>query len=666
VPRYHYAPGDIAHTTIVAPFSFNVLKSELMIETEVMTALQSFVPQYLICEEIKFHILKQLDDFFIDLKNVPSGGRDQLLSILEKYDYEFSEAFIKNISSENQQNYIYQHLSVRLSGILALPIISDEDIHTTYRILSTHAQQDTENQITISEAKQRIVRGIVNPEQVILISEILDILLKSNLVIDSENLNRERNIIRRSIDPVLSRVEANDYIIQKNDRISELEILKLASFTKALSQMKKEKTLLEIFSNIIGFYLINAFLLSIFYFITLTFFPPKYLLLNRILLCYGAIILNVMISTILYYTFSLPYVILVPIPMFVITIALIFSPRYAIIFSFLVSIISSQYLHWDMLPMINLTISSLICLMLIRKQKRHSFLLIFIYLLASLTVFTIITGMYRFESLISIWYNLLYGLINSVVSVICAMLLTTIIEKKLGFVTQNLLHSLIDITNPLLKRLSKEAQGTYYHCVIVGNLAEECAEAIHANPMIARVGSYYHDIGKLECPEYYSENGNKDNLHEHLSPIESATIIKSHIKNGVAIAKKARLPVEITDIIEQHHGDGRIKYFHYKAKEKNMEFAESDFYYAGPKPKTKEATIVMIADIVESTTKSSDDQSEVAIKKIIDDSINNLYADDQLADAPITLAELSVIKKTMLPILCSIYTKRVPYPKDTD
>jgi hypothetical protein len=395
------------------------------------------------------------------------------------------------------------------------------------------------------------------------------------------------------------------------------------------------------------------------------FFKPRYIRNQRLIFTFATLAVSIIVSAILYYAINIPYIILTPIPLFVLVIALIYNPEYSLVFTFFLYLMSGQFLNWDMVPLTNLTISSLVCLMVLHRTKQTNYVLLFIFLLATLTISSIVTALYRFDSFTTISMNLLCSLINALFSIIVALLIVPVFEKKFGYATRNVLLNLIDYKNPLLKRLAKEASGTYYHSVIVGNLAEECAEIIEADPMLARVGSYYHDIGKLEHPECFIENNSTGNPHDTINPIESATIIKNHIKIGLQLAKKAKLPDQIIEIISQHHGDNRIKYFLHKANEMGIEIDIADFTYSGPKPQTKEAAIVMIADVIESTVKSSTDHSENTIKKIIDDSINNLLTDEQLNEAPITIKELALIKKTILPILCSVYRKRVEYPDET-
>jgi hypothetical protein len=490
-------------------------------------------------------------------------------------------------------------------------------------------------------------------------------LIVSNIEIDYESLNREKNNQRRNIDPILTRVLENEYITQKNNRLSELDILKINALNRELEIRRGEKTFYENSILAIGRLLFYFFILGIFYFITQIFFKPRYLKKRRLIFTFSTLIVSIIVSAILYYAINIPYIILTPIPMFVLIMGLIYNPEYSLVFTFFLYLLSGQFLNWDMVPLTNLTISSLVCLMVLHRTKQTNYVLLFIFLLTTLLVSSIVTALYRFDSFTTVSMNLLCSLINAIFSIVVALLIVPVIEKKFGYATRNVLLNLIDNTTPLLKRLAKEAKGTYYHSVIVGNLAEECAEVIGADPMLARVGSYYHDIGKLERPEFFIENNTAENPHDTMNPIESANIIKNHIKIGTLLAKKAKLPDQIIEIISQHHGDNRIKYFLHKANDLGLEVDVADFTYNGPKPQTKESAIVMIADVIESTVKSSNDHSESVIKKIIEDSINNLISDEQLNDAPITIRELATIKQTILPILCSIYKKRVEYPDET-
>ena len=208
--------------------------------------------------------------------------------------------------------------------------------------------------------------------------------------------------------------------------------------------------------------------------------------------------------------------------------------------------------------------------------------------------------------------------------------------------------------------------------MIVGNLAEAAAEEIGANPLLARVGAYYHDIGKMKKPQYFIENADpKENKHEKLTPFMSALILISHIKEGVELVEKYKIGDEIIDIIKQHHGTSLIKYFYNKAlelKKKGLkeDIDEKDFRYPGPKPQTKEAGIVMLADIVEASSRTLQHPTPARIKGLVKNLVDSVYNDGQLDECELTLKDLTKIKETFTKILLGIFHQRIEYPDDKD
>ena len=297
-------------------------------------------------------------------------------------------------------------------------------------------------------------------------------------------------------------------------------------------------------------------------------------------------------------------------------------------------------------------------------KKKQEYFPITIYLIISFIIMNTAISLIRFNSLSNYFTQLLFGILSCGLSIIGLILLTPFVERKLNMATKQILLELLDFDNPLLKKMSVATPGTYHHSLIVGNLAESAAESIGADYLLARVGSYYHDIGKIKNPQFFTENNpDSSELHDKMLANESAILIRNHITNGIALAKKNTLPKPIIDIIQQHHGKSQIRYFYNKARETNLEIDKEQFYYSGPKPQTKEAAIVMIADIVESTTKSLDDFSEKKIVKVLEDTIFRLITEGQLDETPITLKELNTISTQMLPIIMGIYRKRLEYPE---
>jgi putative nucleotidyltransferase with HDIG domain len=207
-----------------------------------------------------------------------------------------------------------------------------------------------------------------------------------------------------------------------------------------------------------------------------------------------------------------------------------------------------------------------------------------------------------------------------------------------------------------------EAPGTYHHSLMTATIAEAAADAIGVNSLLARVGSYYHDIGKLKNPEYFIENqGSAVNPHDPLTPAMSSLILVSHVKDGAAIAKKHNLDKEIIDAIEQHHGTTMMHFFYHKALEINPDANIENFRYPGPKPKTKVSAIVMIADSCEAAARALEESSAVRIRETVEKIINNKFTDGQFSDCPITLQDLQTIRDSIAASLISIYHARIEY-----
>lgn len=213
-----------------------------------------------------------------------------------------------------------------------------------------------------------------------------------------------------------------------------------------------------------------------------------------------------------------------------------------------------------------------------------------------------------------------------------------------------------------------EAPGTYHHSVLVGNLAEVAAEQVGGSPVLARVASYYHDIGKIKRPYFFKENqlGN-DNPHDKINPNLSTLIITAHVKDGIELAEEYKIPKVIRDVIEQHHGTTLVKYFYITMKnsmENPEEIKEEDFRYAGPKPESKEAAIIMLADSVEAAVRSISDPTKGKIEEMVNNIIKGRLNEGQLDNCDLTLKDIDKIRNSFVKILLGIYHQRIEYPTD--
>jgi hypothetical protein len=260
--------------------------------------------------------------------------------------------------------------------------------------------------------------------------------------------------------------------------------------------------------------------------------------------------------------------------------------------------------------------------------------------------------------------NISMAFFNGITSAILVIGLTPVFEYIFDYTTDIKLLELANLENPLLKELFMTAPGSYNHSMMTATLAEAAASSIHANPLLARVASYYHDIGKIKMPDYFIENQQyMANKHDKLSPSMSSLIIISHVKEGKELAKAHKIPKRIIDIIMQHHGTSLVKYFYEKAKEKNgNNIHEEEYHYPGPKPQTREAGIVMLADAVEAASRTLTDPTPAKIKAMVERIVNARFEEGQLDECTLSLSDLNEIKKAFVRVLSAIFHKRVDYP----
>lgn len=264
--------------------------------------------------------------------------------------------------------------------------------------------------------------------------------------------------------------------------------------------------------------------------------------------------------------------------------------------------------------------------------------------------------------------NFIYpSVLNGLISALIVLATLKIFELLFGVLTNFSLLEMADINQSLLKRMALEAPGTWQHSLVVAQLAEAAADEIGANGLLARAGSYYHDVGKLVNPEYFTENQLLgENKHDDIEPSLSRLVIFNHVKEGMELAKKNKLNQIIIDFIPQHHGTSLMHYFYQKALEEakeGEEVQEENFRYPGPKPQSKEAAITLLADSSEGATRALDDPNPKKIEEVVKRVVNNKFIDGQLDDSHLTLTEIDKISQTFTRILSALHHGRVKYPE---
>ncbi len=668
-PKYQFQLGEVARQSLKAPFSFTVYKPEALIQKEIYEKIKTQPPIYKISENAKFQVLKELDYFFIEINN--SFENNDTINFIDRFSrngYQISSETYAYLKSAQKRKFLYDYLSDQLQRINQKAIYEDNESNKELRIHENNKILTVEKSklYSLTQAKQEIINssGSLVMKQVLF--NLLDNLLVANLEEDVDATEDEKLKIRKNINPVLGSIEKDEIIISKNQRISEQDLIVIESLLKSYKEKKSGQEYGNLVLSSIGLFVFNMIIFMLYFVITSILFEQRYNQDRHFYLVLSMLVFNALAAMIINFTLEPKVLILFPFSLFVIILAYLFIPAYSFVFSFFNILLLAQYSNWNYFFILSAVIPGLFAIYSIKKNKQINHYVLFLYMVFGYFITILALSLFRLDNFISIGMNLFYGIASSFLSITIAIIFLPVIEKHFSFASKQTLLELLDFNKPLLKRLAKEASGTYYHSLIVGNLAEAAAEAINANPLIARVGSYYHDIGKLVNTNAFIENSqNSSEIHSKLEYKESAALIKDHVINGIKLAKLNKLPQFITEIIIQHHGTSKVKYFYRKALQENIVVDENDYTYNGQIPQTKEAALVMIADIVESTTKSLKEYSHEAIISVIDETLFSLIKEHQLDSAPITMNELNIVKETMWPILESVYRKRIEYPKES-
>jgi putative nucleotidyltransferase with HDIG domain len=414
-----------------------------------------------------------------------------------------------------------------------------------------------------------------------------------------------------------------------------------------------------------GAVLFNALVVTIFG-ITLLLFRPRLYASLRALAFFAVVYLLVLVAAAIVSHGEPVHPELIPVALAAILFSVLFDPRISLIAAMVLAVLiggQSAFRGTNAL-FINLIggVAAAFGARVIRRRDDAFYPMASVavaYLLAAVAI-----GLTLDWTLHEIGRSALWGAANAVASVALALMLLPLAEKITGIDTYPKLLEWSDLNRPLIQRLSLEAPGTYHHTIAMANLAEAACNAIGANGLLARVGAYYHDIGKLKKPQYFVENQVKGrNPHDKLKPTTSAAIIRNHVRDGLELADEYGVPRAIRAFITEHHGTGQISYFLEKARERDgTPVPTSEFAYPGPTPQSAETAICMLADGVEASVRVLSEPTPQKIRDVIDHIVRQRMDQGQLRDAPITLKQIEIVKDQFVRVLSGMHHNRIEYP----
>ncbi len=556
------------------------------------------------------------------------------------------------------------------------------DIHdgkeTTVTDLDRFYDLETAGEFIDSRGKL-LARSIKPKELAKTVLELATSLVKPNLTFNNRETALRKEHARESVKPFYFKVKNGEMLIREGERISPEHLLKLSEQYKLLKQK-------EMLGRVPAMAILIACLLSSMYIVgllssrssgpevkDLLFQGSTLLLIFLVVIAFNFVAFEIARG----YSFFSPKALLfvVPVASGAMLISIFHGVGVAASFSLIISALACLVVDGRMEFFVYFFVGSLVAAYGVRQCRERG---VFIRAGLKVGVFNMILALsieglygsfFTLEALVAFCSALLGGVLVGVV----ATGILPLIEMSFAYTTDIKLLELANLDEPLLRELMVQAPGTYHHSVIVSNMVEASARAVHANPLLAKVAAYYHDIGKIKKPLYFIENqGSRGNKHEKLAPSMSSLILISHVKDGVELARQYRLGKEIIDIIGQHHGTSLITYFYEKAKEqgekkggKCIPVEEADFRYPGPKPQTKEAGLVMLADVVEAASKTLVDPTPARIQGMVQRMVNKIFSDGQLDECELTLKDLHEIAKSFNKTLSGIFHHRVEYPEPT-
>lgn len=583
-------------------------------------------------------------------KNVPASEKIEELGLL----FDMGEGYKKNYVI----NYLLKEDSKSVQQVL------DKATLTLTNILSTGISEQDYEKNDIDKIIRKSLVPNVTRNQITVMTSILQQVIVPNLVVDETATDIARHNAENSVKPYEVTFEKGDKILFQGEPVTQLKRDALA---------KAGYNVLELgYRGFIGILIIVS-LATLAFLTYMKTFEKKYLEPNHLMINAVLALVFALIAALVPPGFS-PYIL--PFPAFIIILSVFTNPRIAFVeASIMLSIlsISMEYSLQFVSAFILISLISTICIARIKFSRRFDLIRTGIEigissLLLVVTIYSLEKCLIDVNSLLVINDSVLVFL-NGVISGVVVLGLLPLLESVFKIITPYGLAELADHNQPLLKRLQFEAPGTYHHSLMVSNLCEAAAEAVGANPILARVGAFYHDIGKLKRPLFFVENQSYfgiENPHAKLNPRLSKMVITAHPKDGFELAKEYGLPPILYNFVLQHHGEGLASYFYTQAiaEEGAENVKEEQFRYTGPKPNMKETAILMIADAVESAVRSLKTPTPEEIEKIIDKIIVERLNDGQLSDSPLTLKDVKVIASTFNRILRGMQHNRIRYHED--
>jgi putative nucleotidyltransferase with HDIG domain len=665
--------GEAAPQTVTAPFFFVVPKSDAERALEGESRASGSRPVYRFDAGAYNSVLVQADSFFARMDGVEIRGPDDVRSAAAGLGVRLAPEDAEYLADPGRRRVIRAALGDVLRGAIAQGIADaavlraepsrwvglrrgDAERVVARDSIGTFADLMTEAETPRAGIDDEVGRRVLR--------QLVAALYRPTIVFDAGLTAARREELRAGVDSVKYAVPAGERIVTQGQPVTQEARDKLAGLQEELRRRGEDRVVAR---TVMGGLLYNAIILSTFWLIILLYRRESYDQLREMLF-FGALFgFVVLLSGALTHVFPWRPE-LIPVPFAAILVTMLYDGRTAVFAAMTLAILlGGQWALRESNTIFFGVVGGVAAALGMRfvRSRRHLYLTIGIvagaYLLAALTM-----GLISGWSGAVIVTTAITGSMVALSSASFALLMVPLAESATRITTDLTLLELSDLRRPLLQRLAVEAPGTWAHSLAMANLCEAACNAIGANGLLARVGCYYHDIGKLKNPKFFVENQQQgDNPHDSLSPEESARIIRDHVAFGVQLGEEAALPKVVRAFIPEHHGTSEINYFLHRARRRTPAVAIDirDFRYPGPRPQSVETAVAMLADSSEAALRVLEDRKPDSVRRAIDQLVGQKLTAGQLEEAPITLRDLDRVKDVFCRSMGGMYHHRIGYPR---
>lgn len=675
--KLRYRVGDISTDRVIAPFDFRIEKDDAALRAEQDAAASAVPPVYVVDPRVSADMQRRYATFqerVLAAVGDESPRPGERIERLRTLGVPLSEESARALTAQGRARQVLTAMNGWLTEIYEAGVVDEKrngqiQGYTAVRLRKGESETTQPASLLYDRAEaqellERRARASFggDPQGLGLVEELAVSFVQPNVTYDRAETEWRRVQAQGVVPATVGFVKKDELIIDANQRIDEEALLKLRSL-RNLEAARRARTEF-LYPPVARMLLMLLFIAAFVTYLRMEL--PAVYRDNAMLAMFALITVVVMVIAEIQLGLLALSEFTIPLALAPLVVGSLLEKRPALVFTLMLAVVATAVVEIRA-PFVPVAVMGGVTAVYSISRLRHRWHFASAFFTIALANLTAIMAwdLARGISASVLAQDAMWGALNAFLAVSIAFLMLPVVEHLFGLTSDITLLELSDLNRPLLKRLQLEAPGTYHHSMIVGQLAEAGAEAIGANSLLARVSAYYHDIGKLAKPEYYAENepAASRSRHERLTPSMSTLVVKSHISEGLEMARRERLPRAVRAAIPEHHGTMVMAFFYHKALEADPAARREDFSYPGPKPRSKETAILMLADGVEGASRALAEPTPSRIRGLVTRILDERVQQGQLDECGLTLQELARVREAFIPVLTAIFHVRAPYPE---